>query len=157
LPDIVDAATRSRMMSGIRGRDTRPEVALRKALFARGFRYRLNVKDIAGKPDLVFPGKRAVVFVHGCFWHGHDCALFRLPATRREFWSAKIAGNRERDARVTRTLGENGWRVCTVWECALRGPGRLGLSDVAHRVATWLNGPQREQVLAGRPRKHADS
>jgi DNA mismatch endonuclease, patch repair protein len=150
LPDIVDVATRSRMMSGIRGRDTKPEITLRKALFARGFRYRINVRGIAGRPDLVFASRRAIVFVHGCFWHGHDCPLFRLPDTRREFWSEKIAGNRERDIRITNALVGEGWRVCTVWECALRGPRRLGLREVADRVSAWLNGRrQGERIISG--------
>lgn len=138
------------MMSGIRGRDTKPEIALRKALFARGFRYRVNVRGIPGRPDLVFASRRAIVFVHGCFWHGHNCPLFRLPDTRRAFWSEKIAGNQERDARITNALVGNGWRVCTVWECALRGPRRLGLSEVAERVSAWLNGSQQgEKIISG--------
>ena len=94
MPDIVDSATRSRMMAGIRSTNTRPELAIRKALHAAGFRYRLHPRDVPGKPDMAFARYRAAVFVNGCFWHGHDCPLFRLPDTRREFWSAKIERNR---------------------------------------------------------------
>lgn len=127
-------------MSGIRGRDTKPEVELRKALFARGFRYRLHEETLPGKPDLVFPRHRAVVFVHGCFWHGHDCQLFRIPATRTDFWRAKIAGNRERDERMRHQLDKGGWRVGIVWECSLKGTGRIGLNAVADQAAAWLLG-----------------
>ena len=149
MPDIVDAATRSRMMSGIRARNTQPEIVLRKALFARGFRYRINVRKIFGSPDLVFPRLKSVLFVHGCFWHGHDCHLFRLPDTRREFWSAKIESNRQRDLQVLGTLTQDGWRVCTVWECALRGREKLGTDAVADLVTAWLSGKQSKLTIRG--------
>ena len=97
--DIVDKATRSRMMSGIRGKDTKPEVLIRKALHGRGLRYRLHASDLPGKPDLVFPRYGAALFIHGCFWHGHDCKYFKLPATRTEFWGGEINDNRDRDGR----------------------------------------------------------
>jgi len=157
LPDIVDAATRSRMMSGIRGRDTKPEVALRKALFARGLRYRVNVRGMPGRPDLVFARWRAAVFVHGCFWHGHDCPLFRLPGTRTQFWSEKIAANRQRDARALQALADAKWRICVVWECALRGTGRSGLNSVAERVASWLYGEESALTIKGREQGNAHS
>lgn len=127
------------MMSGIRGRDTRIEVSLRKALFARGLRYRINDPRLPGKPDIVLPRYRAVVFVHGCFWHGHDCPLFRLPATNTSFWRDKIGANRARDARVCGELAALGWRVAVVWECALRGRGRLAGDAVACMLSDWLN------------------
>ena len=95
--DIVTPAVRSRMMAGIRGKDTRPELVLRTALHRRGFRYRLHRRDLPGTPDLVFPGRKAVIFVHGCFWHGHDCHLFHWPQTRADFWRGKIGGNIARD------------------------------------------------------------
>jgi DNA mismatch endonuclease (patch repair protein) len=137
------------MMSGIRARDTKPEVMLRKALFVRGYRYRLCVRDVPGCPDIVLRRLRAAIFVHGCFWHGHDCALFRLPGTRREFWQAKIEGNRQRDSTVRAALLAGGWRVGTVWECALRGRGRLDINTVAESVATWLDGDARELDIRG--------
>lgn len=135
--DIVDSATRSRMMSGIRGRDTKPEKMIRSLLHAKGFRFRVNRKDLPGTPDIVFSGLRAVIFVHGCFWHGHDCPLFRLPGTRTEFWAGKISKNRENDAKVTQALLDAGWRVGTVWECALRGRGR-DIPGVVEGLAVWL-------------------
>lgn len=137
--DIVDSATRSRMMSGIRGRDTKPEKLIRSLLHRRGFRFRVNSRDLPGKPDIVFPSRHAVVLVHGCFWHGHDCPLFRLPGTRTEFWAEKIAGNRGNDARVKQALLNAGWRVATVWECALRGRDR-DIPGVVDRLVEWLNG-----------------
>ncbi|MCG9084115.1 very short patch repair endonuclease [Laribacter hongkongensis] len=138
MTDIVDPATRSRMMSGIRGKDTRPEMLVRKALHARGFRFRLHVKDLPGRPDIVLPKFRAVIFVHGCFWHGHDCRYFKVPQTRTGFWLDKIGKNQERDRRQLEKLGQQGWRVLVVWECAIRGHGHAGVEMTANRIADWL-------------------
>lgn len=137
-------------MAGIRGKDTRPEMILRRGLHARGLRFRLHDGRLPGSPDLVFPGRRATVFVHGCFWHGHACPLFRLPATRQEFWRAKIEGNAARDAAAETALLADGWRVLTIWECALKGRGRLPVETVLDRAAEWLaNGPARETIAGG--------
>lgn len=149
LPDVVDAATRSRMMAGIRGKDTRPEMILRRGLHARGFRFRLHDRRLPGSPDLVFPGRRAVIFVHGCFWHGHDCHLFRLPATRQEFWRAKIEGNAARDAATEDALVGAGWRVLTIWECALKGRERLPVEAMLDRVSAWLAAGSGQEMIAG--------
>ncbi|MCW2068342.1 UNVERIFIED_ORG: DNA mismatch endonuclease (patch repair protein) [Stenotrophomonas maltophilia] len=108
-------------MSRIRGSNTKLEVLVRKGLYARGLRYRLGGAKLPGRPDIVLPKYRTVVFVHGCFWHGHDCPLYRLPKTRPEFWADKIGKNRARDQRVTSELEAMGWLVLTVWECSLRG------------------------------------
>ncbi|AUT60103.1 very short patch repair endonuclease [Paraburkholderia terrae] len=137
--DIVDAATRSRMMSGIRGRNTKPEILIRSLLHRRGFRFRLDARDLAGRPDIVLPRYRAVIFVHGCFWHGHDCHLFKWPQTRPEFWRDKIGRNRANDAKAQAALLEAGWRVATVWECALRGANR-DIDGVLQRLIDWLHG-----------------
>lgn len=139
MADIVSPDVRSRMMSGIRGKNTRPELLLRRALHARGLRYRLHQRGLAGKPDLVFRKWRAALFVHGCFWHGHDCSLYKVPGTRPEFWREKIESNRARDSRAEARLRETGWRVGVVWECALRGKGRQPPEQVAARVADWLD------------------
>jgi len=149
MTDIVSPETRSRMMAGIRSSDTKIEVTLRKALFARGFRYRINNRSLPGKPDLVFPKYRAAILVHGCFWHGHDCHLFRLPSTRRDFWEAKIGRNRANDNSVSERLASQGWRVLTVWECSLRGPGRLGLDGVADAAAVWLVSDSESSEIRG--------
>lgn len=138
MTDIVDKATRSRMMSGIHSRDTRPEMLIRKALYAQGFRYRLHDKTLPGKPDLVFPKYKAVVFIHGCFWHGHDCRFFKVPQTRTDFWLAKIAGNRQRDERQLALLRQAGWRVLLVWECATRKRGHLSFDMMIDYVRNWL-------------------
>lgn len=147
--DVVDTATRSRMMSGIRGRDTKIEVTIRKALHARGLRYRTDVRGLPGRPDIVLSRWRAVVLVHGCFWHAHDCGLCRIPATRPDFWREKLEGNAARDARNTTALLDAGWRVATVWECALRGRGPQALIDVADRLATWVRGEEQMIELRG--------
>lgn len=135
-------------MSGIRGKDTKIEVTVRKALFARGFRYRLHDPRLPGKPDLVFPRYRAVVFVHGCYWHGHECRLFRLPATNTAFWQAKIDGNRVRDMRTRQCLLDAGWRVCVVWECALRGASKFSLDDVTDCLCDWLKAKEGSKTLS---------
>ena len=143
LPDIVSPEVRSRMMAGIRGRDTRPEMQIRKGLHARGWRYRLHAKDLPGRPDLVFPGRRAVIFVNGCFWHGHDCHLFRWPRTREDFWREKIAGNVARDRRASGELSERGWRIAEVWECRLKGREREPLDNVLKKLENFLEGSSR--------------
>ena len=102
--DVVDTATRSRMMAGIKGKNTKPEKLVRSLLHRQGFRFRLNVRDLPGKPDIVLPRYRAVIFVNVCFWHGHDCSRFKWPKTRTEFWRKKIEGNRTNDPKVTQTL-----------------------------------------------------
>lgn len=138
MADVVSAAVRSRMMAGIRSKNTKPEITLRKGLHGRGFRFRLHDKSLPGSPDLVFAKRRAVLFAHGCFWHGHDCHLFSLPSTRPEFWEAKIARNREVDHRSTEALLGAGWRVGVVWECALKGRARLPLDEVLETCSNWL-------------------
>lgn len=150
--DIVDQATRSRMMSGIRGKDTRPELEIRKALHAKGFRYRLHARDVPGKPDAIFPRYHAALFINGCFWHGHNCPLFRLPGTRVEFWSEKIARNRERDMRVQVQLQEHGWRVLTIWECAIKGPEAIGLQRVVSEASAWLRSASQRSEIRGKVR-----
>ncbi len=125
-------------MSGIRRRDTKIEVAVRKALFAKGFRYRVDVGTLPGRPDIVLPKFRSVVLVHGCFWHLHGCALTKIPSTRPEFWSDKLRRNAERDAESLARLRAAGWRVATIWECALRGRGSNGLAVVVSSLENFL-------------------
>lgn len=136
-------------MSGIRGKNTRPELLVRKALHAAGFRYRLHERTLPGKPDMVFPRYRAVVFIHGCFWHGHDCHLFRMPSTRTEFWQDKLEGNVTRDRQAVIRLRDIGWRVGTVWECALKGREKLQINDIATTLAVWLRGETPELEIRG--------
>jgi DNA mismatch endonuclease (patch repair protein) len=140
--DVVDAATRSRMMAGIRSKDTKPEISIRKELHRRGLRYRLHVKDLPGKPDIVLPRFNAVILVHGCFWHVHDCSLYRPPKSRQEYWSQKFARNKINDAWAIEQLVEQGWRVCIVTECSIRWPNP-DLSSLVDRLCSWLVGANR--------------
>lgn len=111
---------RSYNMSRIKGKDTKPEILLRKWLWANGYRYRLHRKDLPGKPDIVFPGRRKVIFVHGCFWHRHDCRYFKWPKTNVDFWQEKISGNVSRDHRNIAELKKMGWQTLVIWECEIK-------------------------------------
>lgn len=133
MADIVSPVTRSRMMSRIKSKNTKPESAVRKGLFSLGYRYRLNSK-LPGKPDIVLPKYKAIIFVHGCFWHGHDCPAFKWPKTRPQFWRAKIEGNKARDVQVVAKLEKDGWRTTTVWECAIR----KNIDAVISQLDNWL-------------------
>ncbi len=125
-------------MSRIGGRHTRPELAVRKALHRRGFRFALHRKDLPGKPDLVLPALDTVIFVHGCFWHRHDCDYFRLPKSNCEFWQQKLNGNFSRDARNLASLSGDGWYVGIIWECAIRGQMPEHFAERIDRLAAWL-------------------
>ena len=118
--DNTDPATRSAVMSRIRSKDTKPEMAVRRALHATGLRYRLHRKDLPGRPDLVFPGRRIALFVHGCFWHQHGCRLSHAPASRLEYWEPKLRRNQERDMENATALTTAGWTVYQIWECECR-------------------------------------
>src|ERR1700687_17742 len=138
------------MMAGIRSKNTRPELLIRRELFARGYRYRLHVASLPGKPDLVFPKFRAVVFVHGCFWHRHGCALFKWPSTNVAFWRAKILRNRFVDRRVFAQLRSAEWRILTIWECALKGASRKDIDRVVKAAARWFDSHSRVLEIRGR-------
>jgi DNA mismatch endonuclease (patch repair protein) len=149
MADIVSAEVRSRMMSGIRGTNTKPELLLRKGLHTMGFRFRLHDRSLPGKPDIVLPRYRAVIFAHGCFWHGHSCHLFKWPSTRPEFWQAKIDRNREVDARSEAALEKAGWRLAIIWECALKGKTRLPLEEVISACTNWLRSDRQRLEIRG--------
>ncbi|WP_420240942.1 very short patch repair endonuclease [Roseiterribacter gracilis] len=129
---------RSRVMSAVRQRDTQPELLLRRALHAAGLRYRLHGADLPGRPDIVFSRRKAAIFVHGCFWHGHGCKRSKLPQANREYWAEKIQRNVDRDARMISMLSADDWRVAVVWECALRGPHALPMAQIVRMISTWL-------------------
>jgi DNA mismatch endonuclease (patch repair protein) len=132
--DVYGSAKRSAVMRAVKGRGTSPELAVRRLVWSLGGRYRLNRADLPGKPDIVLPGRRLAIFVHGCFWHGHDCLRgARVPKANRDYWTAKVDRNRARDARAREGLAAAGWRVETVWECELKD--RAGLEA---RVRSWL-------------------
>lgn len=136
--DVVSPEKRSVMMSGIRGRNTRPEILVRKFLHSAGFRFRLHLKDLPGSPDIVLPKYKACIFVHGCFWHRHlGCRFTTSPATRPEFWARKFAGNQARDTKNVDALQAKGWRVLVVWECGLRSGAAMT------EIASWLSADDR--------------
>jgi DNA mismatch endonuclease (patch repair protein) len=140
--DIVTPDVRSRMMTGIRGRDTKPELVVRRGLHAAGFRFRLHRGDLPGRPDIVLPKHQVVIFVHGCFWHRHEgCANFRLPMTNRKFWREKFARNVDRDTAAARELLNRGWRVLIVWECETR---RSPAKNLVQEIVLWIAGNQNE-------------
>ena len=138
MADVVSPEKRSEMMSGIKGKNTKPEILVRKALHARGFSYRLHDAHLPGRPDIVFPKYGAAVFVNGCFWHMHGCHLSSIPKTRTEFWREKLEGNRARDAENIERLAEAGWRVAIVWECAIKGKKALPVEEIADMLENWL-------------------
>jgi DNA mismatch endonuclease, patch repair protein len=133
--DVYGPAKRSAVMRAVKGKGTSAELAVRRLVWSLGGRYRLNRADLPGKPDIVLPGRRLAIFVHGCFWHGHDCPRgARVPKANRDYWTAKVARNRARDAKAREALGAAGWRVATVWECELKDTAGLEA-----RVRAWLD------------------
>lgn len=153
MADVVSKEVRSRMMAGIRGKDTKPEMLVRRALTAAGVRYRLHRRELPGAPDMVMAGRRAVVFVHGCFWHRHEgCRHAKLPTSNAEFWIAKLERNVERDRKAVAELLAAGWRVLTVWECATR---RGSEADLQRLLVGWLEGSERNSEVPA-PREFVD-
>ena len=140
MADVFSVAKRKEIMASISAKDTMPELLLRKSLHRRGYRYRLHSVNLPGKPDLVFRQFNAIVFVNGCFWHGHDCHLFRMPSTNREYWQNKIDNNRRRDKQNRDLLLNDNWRVLVVWECSMKGKGKLDFDSLISDVECWLIG-----------------
>jgi DNA mismatch endonuclease (patch repair protein) len=136
-------------MAAIKGRDTKPEMTIRRGLHARGFRFRLHDRKVPGTPDIVLRRLAALVDVRSCFFHGHDCHLFQMPKTREDFWSEKISSNRLRDQRNLEAQRNLGWRVAIIWECSLRGSGRLGESAVLDTLSAWLSSDEESLEIRG--------
>jgi DNA mismatch endonuclease (patch repair protein) len=149
--DTVDRQTRSQIMASVGQKDTGAELLLRRALHKIGLRYRLHCRSLHGSPDLVLRRFRAVVFVHGCYWHSHGCYRSTVPKSRQPFWIEKFSANRRRDERDLRLLHESGWRVLTVWECALRGKTARTSSVIAKAVKAWLASSDDIGEIAGMP------
>ncbi len=149
--DTVDKETRSKIMSSVGQKNTGPETILRSALHKCGLRYRLHDRSLPGSPDLIFPRYKAVVFVHGCYWHSHGCYRSTVPKTRREFWTDKFEANKKRDRRNIALLQQAGWRVLVVWECALIGKAASPADTIAKRAAEWLNGRRQFGSIKGSP------
>lgn len=139
MADVHDIQTRSRNMAAIKQKDTGPEMRVRRSLHKAGFRYRLHVADLPGKPDLVFPKYKAVIFINGCFWHQHQCDMFHWPKSRAEWWVNKITTNRVHDEAVQDKLRELGWRVMLIWECALKGKNRISDEMMLGYISVWLD------------------
>ena len=138
-------------MAAIKGTNTKPELMIRKGLHARGFRFRLHDRKLPGRPDIVLRRFNAVGFVNGCFWHGHNCSVFRWPKTRESFWREKIGATIERDRKAVENLQDDGWRIAKVWECALKGKRRLLLPDVIDSLAIWLSSDTDRICIRGQP------
>lgn len=149
MTDVHDAAARSRNMAAVRSRDTKPELMIRRALHAAGLRYRLDVRSLPGRPDIVLPRHRAAVFVHGCFWHRHECEMFRWPESRAEFWREKLDGNAARDERAAQALNEAGWRRAVIWECGLRGRKKLEFQDAMQQLIAWIRSDEPVLTVGG--------
>jgi len=139
--DVLTPAQRHHNMGRIKGKDTKPEMLIRRGLHARGLRFRLHDRSLPGSPDLVFPKYRAAVFVHGCFWHFHGCALSKLPTTRQDFWQTKLTTNAQRDRKAIEALGIDGWRVLVIWECAVRGPQRWSINALLDQATSFIQVP----------------
>lgn len=137
MADRISSARRSANMSRIRSKNTRPEFTVRRLLTRLGYRYRIHVRDLPGKPDIVFSAKHSVILVHGCFWHGHSCPDGRMPTSRTDYWTPKLERNKERDVSAREALASLGWRSLIVWECELKD-----LSQVERRVRTFLGLPR---------------
>lgn len=151
MTDVHSKRVRSKNMAAIRSKNTKPELIVRKALFAKGFRYKLHDRKLPGKPDLVFPKYHAVIFIHGCFWHRHNnCHLFKWPSTRPDFWKKKINRNVEVDKRNYKQLKKDGWYILTVWECALKGRSKLPFSKLVEDISNWLEFSVRDKVIKGK-------
>lgn len=149
MSDIVSIKTRSRMMSGIGEKNTHPELVVRSLLHGAGFRYRVHYKSLPGKPDLVLPKYRALILVNGCFWHGHECDLFKWPSTRPDFWRSKIHATQARDRENIAIYEASGWRSLVVWECAIKGRMRLANDELLLKISSWLKfGCKRASISA---------
>lgn len=152
MTDVVSPEKRSSMMSGIRGKNTRPEVLVRKAIFAEGLRFRIHRKDLPGKPDIVLPGRKVLIFVHGCFWHQHEaCRYAKMPTSNVEFWQKKLNENLSRDKKIQEKLNRSGWRVLTVWECATRD--RSIFEVLGYLIRRWIEGDEKKGSI---PEKKQD-
>lgn len=153
MADVFSPEKRSQIMSKIKGKDTKPEILIRSGLHRKGLRFRLHDCQLPGKPDVTLPKYKAVIFVHGCFWHGHECHLFKWPSTRPDFWKEKINRNRYLDALHISALKEMGWRVCVVWECSIRGKQSIGMDTVIDTCERWIKSESLFLAVIGQDKK----
>ena len=149
MADIVSKERRSQIMASISSKNSKPELLLRRALHSKGYRYRLHQSNLPGKPDLVFRQFNAVLFVNGCFWHGHDCPLFKIPSTNQAFWTDKINKNRVRDKNVNERIIQDGWRILIIWECSLRGKHKINFHELIVLIENWLKSKEKIREIRG--------
>jgi DNA mismatch endonuclease (patch repair protein) len=136
--DVHSTAVRSKNMRAIKSKNTRPEIFIRQLLHGLGFRFRIHITNLPGTPDIVLRKYKAIIFVHGCFWHGHNCHLFKLPKTRTKFWLNKINDNARRDKKAYQELTHRGWKILYIWECALKGKRKLEVTRLKETIEEWL-------------------
>lgn len=149
MADTVPPEVRTRIMAAIKSKDTKPELAIRRGLHALGFRYALHTNRFPGRPDMILAKYRAVIWVNGCYWHGHGCGAARLPSSNESYWHPKIERTRARDISNAMAVEAAGWRHLTIWECALRGRGAIGLEAVLKRAAQWIVSGEGPAEIAG--------
>lgn len=149
MPDIVNSEKRSLMMANIKGVNTRPEKTVRSLFHKQGFRYLIHNKKLAGRPDLTFPKYKAVVFVNGCFWHGHNCSLFKWPSSNIDFWKKKISDTKRRDLQNLFALNEGGWKILIIWECALKGKQKIDINILSLLLQEWLLNKSTNEEITG--------
>ena len=149
MTDVLSKKQRHLCMSQIKGKDTSPEIIIRKALFSLGYRYRLHDAKLPGKPDLVLPKYNAIININGCFWHQHRCHLFKWPSSKVEFWRRKLTENKKRDRKNYKLLKDQGWYILTIWECALKGKKKLDLIDITEDIVKWLEFETGDKVIKG--------
>ena len=137
-------------LSYIGSKNTRPELAIRKELYSRGFRYNIHLKDLPGKPDIVLKKYKVVILINGCFWHAHKCNLFKIPKTNTDFWLKKFDGNRKRDSKNIKLLRNMGWRVCVVWECFLKKDAYKSTSKIVDKIENFINKKNKSFVESAR-------
>lgn len=153
MSDIVSKEKRSQMMAGIKSKNTKPELQIREMLFSNGFRYRLHLKNIPGKPDLVLKKHNVVIFINGCFWHMHNCSLFKMPSTREEFWKNKLLYNKQNDVNNIKLLKQNNWRIIIIWECSLKGKYKLTPEQLFNKISKFIYGNQKTIQIRGKANK----
>ena len=148
--DVVTPEKRSQMMAGIRAKNTKPELLIRSGLHRLGYRFRLHDRCLPGKPDIVLRKYKSAIFVHGCFWHVHECNIFKWPQTRENFWRTKLLRNREVDSKSIAAIQGLGWRTAVVWECAIRGASSKTIPTVLGELDDWLQGGRSNLEIGGR-------
>lgn len=149
MADVHTPAVRSKNMAAIKNKNTKPELVIRKLLHRAGYRFRLHSKDLPGKPDIVLKKHKAIININGCFWHGHNCHLFKPPKTRTKFWRKKISANSENDRKHLQLLASRGWKISTVWECAIKGKFSVSTDTILFKLQQWITSSDQNIEITG--------